>query len=382
MFSTALLASALVSSAVAWPPGPPHNNPWGPPNGPASGHPGAPPSPVTSQHQWNLKNFTSLVVFGDSYTDDSRLGYFINNKGAAPPVGYNNPESLHASDGGRIWVEYVKQYTGANLYNYAVSGAVCSNEITPRYFSAINAPFPDIAGYEVPAYLNDSAYVYPNGTKFMDDPADATVYAIWIGTNDLGYSALIQDEQVAGTNITTYVDCVYDQLDRVYANGGRYFVILNVAPLNLAPEYGILGQGGVGPNQYWPDKSGNISEISGRMLESVVTVNSLYKYRTPYEVELAKRYAGASFAVYNVHDVFQDIHDNPSAYLNGTAPLNVTGFVNHCNTTGGNCVANTSPDSFLWYDELHPSEQTQRLVAKNFVDVVKGVSSYATYWSS
>ncbi|KAK5111661.1 hypothetical protein LTR62_004766 [Meristemomyces frigidus] len=379
MLSSTLLTSTLVGVASAWPPGPP-----GPPNAPWGNPHGQPPPPgiPVSDNQWNLKNFTSLVVFGDSYTDDSRLGYFINHKGAAPPVGYDDPVSYHAADGGRTWAEYVKQYSGANLYNYAVSGAVCSNEITPRWFSAINAPFPDIAGYEVPAYLNDSAYVYPNGTRFMDDPPESTVYAIWIGTNDLGYAAFIQDEQVAGTNLTTYVDCVYAQLDRVYANGGRFFVIMNVAPLNLNAEYGAAGKGGVGPNQYWQDKSGNLTEISERMLEQVVSVNALYKYRTPYEVELAKRYPGAEFAVYNVHDVFEAIYTNPSAYLNGSAPLNVTGYVNHCNVTGGDCVANPSPDSFLWYDELHLSEQTSRIVASNFVDVVKGVSGYAAYWSS
>ena len=77
-----------------------------------------------------------------------------------------------------------------------------------------------------------------------------------------------------------------------------------------------------------------------------------------------------------------DIINNPTEYLNGTAPLNVTGFSHHCSVTGTNCVASTSPDSFVWYDELHPSEQTERIVAQNFVDVVKGTSKWATYWSS
>lgn len=78
-----------------------------------------------------------------------------------------------------------------------------------------------------------------------------------------------------------------------------------------------------------------------------------------------------------------DIHNNPASYLNGTAPYNVTGFIHHCNTTGGDCTTFTnSPDSFTWYDELHPSEQVQRLIAQNFVDVVHGNSSWATYWSS
>ena len=47
----------------------------------------------------------------------------------------------------------------------------------------------------------------------------------------------------------------------------------------------------------------------------------------------------------------------PTGYLNGSALVNVTGFVHHCNLTGQACVdedGGKSPDSFLWYDELHP----------------------------
>jgi phospholipase/lecithinase/hemolysin len=76
-----------------------------------------------------------------------------------------------------------------------------------------------------------------------------------------------------------------------------------------------------------------------------------------------------------------DIYNNPSQYLNGTAPLNVHGFAHRCNVTGGDCVTSPSPDSFLWWDELHPTEQTERVIAKNFVDVVKGISKYATYYT-
>ena len=74
-----------------------------------------------------------------------------------------------------------------------------------------------------------------------------------------------------------------------------------------------------------------------------------------------------------------DIYTDPSAYLNGTAPLNVTGYVNHCTVSGSNCTQLSSPDSFLWYDELHPSEQTQRIIAREFVNLLGGNGSYATY---
>jgi len=147
--------------------------------------------------------------------------------------------------------------------------------------------------------------------------------------------------------------------------------------------YGLPGKGGVGPNQYWPDKpTSNLTAIHTRMLEQVVTVNAIFQYRTPFAVEINRRYPGAHFALMDMYGLFYDIHDHPARYLNGTPPYNVTGFIHHCNTTGGDCTTLPNEDSFLWYDELHPSQQTERVVAKNFVDVVKGNSKWATYWSS
>lgn len=278
---------------------------------------------------WDLENFESLVVFGDSYSDDSRLGYFIENDGEAPPVGWLSPvvsssfpkakdydgvyeeskaneyaqQNPKAADGGRIWGQYVLQYSSAaNLYNYAVSGAVCSNDITPRYFSAIDAPFPAVSQYEIPAYLADSAYVTPEGDKFIKGSAEDTVYAMWIGTNDLGYAAFIEDAQVEGTNLTSYVDCVYESLGRVYDNGGRYFVLFNNAPLYFAPEY-AGPPNDVGANQYWADKPENHTLIEQRMLEEVVTTNEIFDYRTPVEVALQGRWPGARFAVFDVNSL-------------------------------------------------------------------------------
>ena len=76
-----------------------------------------------------------------------------------------------------------------------------------------------------------------------------------------------------------------------------------------------------------------------------------------------------------------DIYTNPTAYLNGSAPANVTSFENQCDVTGANCVVASSPDSFFWYDELHPSEQTDRILAEEFVAALNGNGTYATYFS-
>jgi len=361
----------------------------------------------TSSHQWpnpfwHASQFKNFVVFGDSYTDENRLNYFGSHNGQAPPPGTVLPESLDASSGGRIWARYVVQYTGQTLpsgawdpsmtlYDYAVSGAVCSNKITPRTFSTINADFPDIQGYELPAYEADlKAGVDPStGQKTFPTRPDAgnTVYAIYIGTNDLGADAFLTDSEVPGTSIPDYLDCAYSALEQLYALGGRYFVINNVVPLNLAPLYANASEGGIDAQQaqnYWPTGKGdNLTAIAEQMREYVDLVNQVYEYRTPFESLLSGKFFGAKFALYDVHKVFEDIHRDPEKYLNGTAPLNVTAGLNQCtySSTGQQtCVRDPSPDSFMWYDSLHPSEQTDRIVAREFVNVLNGNSSYATYW--
>lgn len=80
--STFAATVSLASIAIAAPArGREHRKPGRP--GPPGHHP--------KSSAWDLKKFTSLVAFGDSYTDDSRLGYFASNNGSAPPVGWVNP---------------------------------------------------------------------------------------------------------------------------------------------------------------------------------------------------------------------------------------------------------------------------------------------------
>ncbi|KAF2113362.1 hypothetical protein BDV96DRAFT_648327 [Lophiotrema nucula] len=340
-----------------------------------------------SKSGWDLKDVKNIVSFGDSYTDENRLGYFINHNGSAPPVGWEQPVGLNTASGGLSWPRWASIYSNTTLYNYAVSGAVCSNRISPRFFASINAPFPDIAGYELPAFIADSKYVSPNGTKFFAGTPKDTVYAIWIGTNDLGNNAFLTDAQIPGKTLVDFVDCVYSTIAGLYANGGRYFVLLNLAPLQLLPQYATPAHGGLAATQYFPDKPANITEVSYRIWESVATVNDVYKYRTPFEVDISDQYENIHIANFDVNQLITDVYNQPEGYLNGTAPANVTGYINHCDLKGQNCVKQGGgdkavADSYLWYDELHPSEQTDRIIAKEFVKVVGGESKYASYRES
>lgn len=110
-------------------------------------------------------------------------------------------------------------------------------------------------------------------------------------------------------------------------------------------------------------------------------MNSIFDVRSPYELLIKKRYPGASIAVFDTNSLITDIYNNPTQYL--TSPANVTGQFYHCDpATGGDCVTQEGKviSQFLWYDELHPTERTDQIIAKEFASVVKGTSKYATYW--
>jgi hypothetical protein len=156
--------------------------------------------------------------------------------------------------------------------------------------------------YEVPAFLASSQARTGDNQSFLDIPPSATIYSIWIGTNDLGIDAFLTDSQVSGKTIPDYIDCVFSALDQVYENGGRFFIIQNVSPLQLTPLYSTPERGGVYGSQY-PSKATNVTETSYRMWEAVATVNSIYKYKTPFEVLVQKRYPDANFAVMDMYSI-------------------------------------------------------------------------------
>jgi hypothetical protein len=193
---------------------------------------------------------------GHSYTDESRLGYFINHQGAAPPAGLLLPESTSTAGGGITWDRWVSNYTGAKLYNYAVSGAVCDNNMIYRYLAPLSGPFPDVV-YEVNAFIADTKFINTTtktNTLYTNRREDNTVYSMWIGTNDLGDAAFLSDSSLHQTTIPDYVDCIFNRFDEIYKNGGRYFVLMNTAPLQLSPLYGMPGAGGLVSSYYWLDK--------------------------------------------------------------------------------------------------------------------------------
>ena len=303
------------------------------------------------------KGFDTLVTFGDSYTDNGRLGYYIGHGGQAPPPGQYHDVSNVTASGGLSWAQSAALGAGAKLMDYAVSGAVCSNQIVARYASFMNREFPAILDDEIPSFKADIAFksLYPNR-----NPAN-TVYAVWIGTNDLGFDAFLSDSQAPGKTISDFVDCVWSVFDAVYKTGGRRFVLLNTAPLELSPLYAHPDDGGIGDSQFWNTKTKyNMTEYGYKIKEYTTNVNTMFEYGVPFQKLLKLRWPLATLDLFDVHSLLKDIHSQPAKYLDAPAS---TGYYRHCAPAGSPCVDQTDVgplSSFMWFDELHPSDKTSR----------------------
>lgn len=55
--------------------------------------PAANPSTATRSNTWSAQQFSHLITFGDSYTDENRLNYFYGNNDNPPPPGTVLPEA-------------------------------------------------------------------------------------------------------------------------------------------------------------------------------------------------------------------------------------------------------------------------------------------------
>ncbi|KAG8833908.1 hypothetical protein FRC17_009867 [Serendipita sp. 399] len=285
---------------------------------------------------------STMVTFGDSYS--------VQNVGS-----------------GRIqWQDWVAGYAGVTLYDYARSGATCSNALTPRIYGGVTED-------ELPVYFQQVS----NGTIHINP--DKTVYTIWIGTNDVGAGCLLTGDQAPGVSIVDTTACVMNWVKTLHQRGAKNFIIQNMVPLYRIPMY----QANAYPTKYWT-LAKNATEWNAAMQQLVKGGNALSKLML---ADLAPSLPKARIALFDSFGLFNDMLDRPQLYLNGTAPYNTTGSANPCvyepgasSATYCTMVSETEVDSYVWYNELHATNQANRVVAKEITELIRGRSSKWATW--
>ncbi|TBU30111.1 hypothetical protein BD311DRAFT_864315 [Dichomitus squalens] len=138
-------------------------------------------------------------------------------------------------------------------------------------------------------------------------------------------------------------------------------------------------------NLYW-DSQRNTTEWSVFMRELTTAGNAIARL----ELQLiAPTLHGAHIGLFDSHALLADMYARPELYLNGSAPFNVTGAAHACvyqfdesQLDPGVCTNAPDPDSYLWWDELHPGVQANRVVGKAISDVIHRRSEQWITWLS
>jgi phospholipase/lecithinase/hemolysin len=222
-----------------------------------------------SSQSMPLNQFDSLVMFGDSLTDNGNLyAYMWGYLPISPPY-YQG----HFSNG-PIWAEYLYQdwYGEQNVggfQDYAVGGA---GAVISRKG---NLPF--TLSIEVDDYL----YWHTH------DKPTTSLFAIWIGANNYLNGPSNVDSITTGV-----VNAIGDAVETLARNGGNKFLVANLPDLNASPFVQKYGN---------PSLLKEITDVHNRKLADKID-------------ELRGKYPDIKLIFFDVNAAFEKAMADPAAY--------------------------------------------------------------------
>lgn len=159
------------------------------------------------------KRFDTMVIFGDSLSDNGNLYKFMWYKFPISPPYYEGRFS-----NGLLWIEQLySTYFPANyldgFQNYAVGGAGAVLSYKE------NLPF------TLTVELNNYFYWHTYGKK------DTSLYTIWIGANNY-----LNGPTNIDAITSSVVDAIGDGVEKIISYGGNKFFIPNLPDLGRVPQ--------------------------------------------------------------------------------------------------------------------------------------------------
>jgi phospholipase/lecithinase/hemolysin len=234
-----------------------------------------------------------------------------------------NPDDYYMGrfSNGPLWVEYLAQqlqlpapvgnYLSGSGRNYAFGGAQTHASIFDFKHWVIN----DI-DEQVPDFINDDG-----------GPAGDELIVLWGGANDLF------DRQ---TNMATPVNNLGNQINNLYAAGGRRFMVVNLPLLGQTPSYN-----GTSDESIFDGRSVQFNSLLSQKLDTLQTT-----------------LAGIEFFRVDAAALITSAITNPSAY----------GFTNVTDQALG--LSGINADEYLFWDDVHPTTAAHRLLALSAAEVL------------
>ncbi|CCF35773.1 GDSL-like Lipase/Acylhydrolase [Colletotrichum higginsianum] len=285
-----------------------------------------------SQYRAVTPAFSSIVVFGDSFSDNGNGSARVSNNAWPTDKYYAGRFS-----NGPVWPEYVAANLSIPLYDYAVGGATTSNNLVQGY----TGPGGTIA---VPSVVDQLATFLdkttPQGGAFaaLDSAAlAAPLFVVFAGANDILFNPNISASQT-------------------------HQVLLQVAT-RLRDAYHSSEVLAISP----PD----VSKLPYGFYVDTPTKQSLQSY-TALLGDLLGRFQRLAVHV-DLRPLFEDFEYYAAPLAYGFDPLGKYGScLEGAYGETPNVTVCEHAERRVYWDEYHPTTQAHSWIAKQVLDVLRG----------
>jgi thermolabile hemolysin len=268
------------------------------------------------------KGINKIIAFGDSLSD-------TNNVFNASLWRVPNPKSwfLGRFSNGPIWVEYLAKQSHLPLYNWAVGGAASNRQklVIPGLLDQV-----------------DSWLIYM--AKAKNYRPENSLFTVWIGANDLvsynqGVDGLIANQTKA--------------LNRLVCAGAKKVLVLNLPNITRTPEFAFRQDGEQIKRQ--------IDDYNTRIKQVVDDINRIHP--------------DSPVIIFDLATLFADMLDNPARYQVSETKMaclhiHSPSSLNYINAFAVRAVC-TNADTYVFWDLLHPTTNTHRLLAEHVSQYLK-----------
>ncbi|MCT7966704.1 SGNH/GDSL hydrolase family protein [Laspinema sp. D1] len=263
--------------------------------------------------------FNEMYVFGDSLSDDGNL--FALTLGIFPP------EPLYANgrfSNGPVWSELLPPRLGLDVNpqtNIAFGGATSSAVNSGNLENPLFPPLPGLQT-QIDSFLEQTPFSNPNG-----------LYTIWAGSNDY-LNAGITDVNIPVNNLVNAVTQLAD-------DGARNFMVMNLPDLRNSP--GVRERG--------PEAQQFLTQLSNAHNTALAAAMANLDQNPNINIILV-----------DINGLINDVFANPTQYqlTNVTDPARE--------------FPGSDPNTFLFWDEVHPTTASHQIIADAALNTVTDLS--------
>ncbi|GAP91275.2 putative carbohydrate esterase family 16 protein [Rosellinia necatrix] len=224
-------------------------------------------------------------------------------------------------------------------------GQTGSASLVTPYDPSVKSLKDQVQNEFIPGYTGSSPKAAWNG--------DNSIFAIWIGINDIGNS------WYNGADATTVLNgkifaVISSLVEQIYKAGGRNYVLINVPPLERTPL--------VAPQGEWAIETSKADVLAWN--QKVVDFARTLKGK-----------GDTSVWVYDSYKSFGEVIDNPASHAESAKLKNTTDFcAAYQNGTPAQDTLDPScgvpVNQYFWLNNLHPTSAIHEVVAKGVADLL------------